>query len=195
MQASEWPSWRVTEGTDLGVLVALYLRGALGVRAPEQLPSLRGAPTGAEASDVLAAQWLQYWDMTVEPLAHPADEPLELVDGFGDLVAVPESSVRLATAIAPLAPAALEFADAALRRLNLEQHGRGSGGVWNSLVRDEERRLGRPAHPFVLNVQILPFAQRGLWRIGELTIAVSDGLRGDVAAYGKAVRPIVADLV
>lgn len=185
----------MAEGSDLSVLVALYLRTRLGVRPPEELPALRGVTPAGEATDELAAQWLQYWNMTVEPLAHPADEPLELVDGFGDLVAVPASSVRLATAIAPLAPAALEFADAALRRLNLEQHARGAGDVWSGLVRDEEKRVGRPAHPFALSVQVLPLTQRGIWWIGELTIAVTDGLRGDGPAFGKAIRPIVADLI
>jgi len=44
-------------------------------------------------------------------------------------------------------------------------------------------------------LQVLPLTQRGIWWIGELTIAVTDGLRDDVAAFGKAIRPIIADLV
>lgn len=195
MQASERPSWRVTEGADLGVLVALYLRTTLGVRPPEELPALRGVIPAGEADDEVTTQWLQYWRMTVEPLAHPADEPLELVDGFRDLVALPVSAVRLAEAIAPLAPAALAFADAARGRLMLEQRARAADLVWTQLVRDEEKRAGRPAHPFALNVQLLPLTQRGIWWIGDLSIAVSDGLRGDAPAFGKAIRPIVADLL
>lgn len=189
------PSWRVTEGTDLGVLVALYLRTTLGVRPPEELPALRGVTPGGEASPEVADQWLRHWRMTVEPLAHPADEPLELVEEFGSLVALPRSAAALAAAIRPLAPAALEYAAAARNRLRLAQQGRVGDATWTNLVRDEEKRAGRSAHPFVLAVQELPLTQRGIWWIGELTIAVSDGLRGDAPAFGKAIRPIVADLI
>jgi len=185
----------VTEGTDLGVLVALYLRTTLGVRPPEELPALRGVTPAGEASPEIADQWLRYWRMTVEPVAHPADEPLELVEEFGSLVALPRSAEPLAAAIRPLAPAALEFAAAARQRLRLAQQGRAGDLIWTNLVRDEERRAGRPAHPFVLAVQELPLTQRGIWWIGELTIAVSDGLRGDAPAFGKAIRPIVAELI
>ncbi|WP_261165476.1 zinc-binding alcohol dehydrogenase [Microbacterium sp. Marseille-Q6965] len=195
MQRGEAPTWQVTESTDLGVLIALYLRGALGVRTPEQLPPLRGVPAGGPASDELAAQWLRYWEMTVEPLAHPAGAPLELVPGFETHVALPAEAAALRRAIEPLAAPALAYADAAHERQRLEQRGRVNDLTWPHAVRTEERRIGRAAHPFVLNVQILPFAQRGIWRLGELTIAVSDGLRGDVAAFGSAIRPIVADLL
>ena len=62
---------------------------------------------------------------------------------------------------------------------------------------------GGPADPitvagasgsFELNVQVLPPSQRGLWWIGSLTVAVTDGLRGDVAAFDAAIHPIIAEL-
>jgi hypothetical protein len=40
--AAEAPSWVVREDAALPVLVALYLRQALGIRHPEELPHLRG---------------------------------------------------------------------------------------------------------------------------------------------------------
>ena len=43
-------------------------------------------------------------------------------------------------------------------------------------------------------VQILPMTQRGVWWIGALTIAVTDGLRHDVAAFDTAIAPIIADI-
>jgi len=195
MQRGAEPSWQVREDADHAVLIALYLRTALGVRRPDELPPLRGVAAQADASDELAEQWLRYWDMTVEPVAHPADGPLELVPGFAHFVALPRSAAALRTAIEPLAGPAMAYARRAHERQALESRGRAGDASWAGGVRNEERRIGRPAHPFVLKVQVLPFTQRGIWWIGELTIAVTDGLRDDVAAFGKAIRPILADVV
>jgi len=41
---------------------------------------------------------------------------------------------------------------------------------------------------------VLPFTQRGVWWIGARTIAVTDGLRGDIVAFDAAVAPIIADI-
>ena len=43
-------------------------------------------------------------------------------------------------------------------------------------------------------MQVLPLTQRGVWWIGSLTIAVTDGLRGDVAAFDSAIHPNIAEL-
>lgn len=188
-------SWQVRESTDHAVLAALFLRAALGVRDPVELPQLRGAPHGEEEAPAeLAAQWRQYWDMTVEPEAHPADVPLELVPGFDTLVALPMTSEVLRRAAAPFADQTLTFVRLAHDRQGYARWGH-SDAAWSTAVREEEKRIGRPAHPFVLRVQVLPFTQRGIWRIGALTVAVSDSLRRDVAAFGRAIRPIVTDLV
>ena len=61
-------------------------------------------------------------------------------------------------------------------------------------IAEYERQVGRRAHSFELNVQVLPLTQRGVWWIGSLTIAVTDGLRGDVAAFDAAIHPIIAEL-
>ena len=54
--------------------------------------------------------------------------------------------------------------------------------------------MGRRAHSFELNVQVLPFSQRGIWWIGALSVAVTDGLRRDVVAFDAAIRPVIAEL-
>ena len=43
-------------------------------------------------------------------------------------------------------------------------------------------------------MQVLPFAQRGIWWIGALSVAVTDGLRRDVVAFDAAMRPVIAEL-
>lgn len=189
---------RVRETTDHAVLAALYLRSALGVRDPRELPPLRGVTPAERDADVeVARQWTEYWRMTVEPEAHPSDVPLELVPGFDTLVALPVTSQALLAAAAPHADAALDFVRRAHDRIRIGQRLRVDDPLapYEGAIADEERRLGRPAHPFALRVQVLPLTQRGIWWIGELTIAVTDGLRDDVAAFGKAIRPIIADLV
>ncbi|RCS60184.1 hypothetical protein [Microbacterium sp. JB110] len=186
-------SWRVNEGTDSAVLAALYLRSALGIRIPAELPPLRETPTSMEpAGEELEAQWHQFWQMTVEPEAHPADVPLDLVDGFGTLIALPRTAEVLRRAAAPLAADVLAFVERTQQRL--EAADQTTDLTWTNAVQAEEQRRGRAASPFRLRVQILPFAQRGAWWIGQLTIAVSDGLRGDVVAFGSTIRPIVADV-
>ena len=43
-------------------------------------------------------------------------------------------------------------------------------------------------------MQVLPFSQRGIWWIGALTVAVTDGLRRDIVAFDAAIRPVIAEL-
>ena len=43
-------------------------------------------------------------------------------------------------------------------------------------------------------MQVLPLSQRGIWWIGDLTVAVTDGLRRDVVAFDSAIRPVIAEL-
>lgn len=206
MAASGGPEWVVREDAAAPVLVALYLRQVLGVRSPEALPPLRAlvgaevpAPTGfdAAAGDELERQWRGYWDMTVEPQAHPSTVPLELIEGFETLVALPvEGFEALRAAIEPYASAAVAYARTAHARYAAHT-GPGAGSAYRgyaSAIAQHERVVGRRAHSFELNVQVLPLAQRGVWWIGALTIAVTDGLRGDVVAFDKAIGPVIAEL-
>ncbi|GAA1954622.1 zinc-binding alcohol dehydrogenase [Microbacterium deminutum] len=194
------PEWLIREDASQPVLLALYLRQVLGIRSPDELPHLRGIPPRAndrneEAQAQLERQWREYWAMTVEPQAHPSPVPLELVDEFDTLVALPsQGSEALRAALVPHAREALAFAQSAHARYRKDA---GSGAAYRayaSAIAEHERQVGRRAHSFELNVQVLPLSQRGVWWIGSLTVAVTDGLRGDVVAFDAAIHPIIAEL-
>jgi hypothetical protein len=196
------PQWLIREDASVPVLVALALRQLLGIRAPLDLPSLRDlsvrAPDAADAPPEVEAQWQGYWDMTVEPRAHHSGVPLELVDGFDTLVALPASGAEaLSAAIRPHAGTALRYATAAHDRYvgSMKSHTGGDAyRAYASAIAEFERDIGRRAHSFELNVQVLPLSQRGIWWIGDLTVAVTDGLRRDVVAFDSAIRPVIAEL-
>lgn len=197
------PEWVIREDAAQPVLVALYLRQVLGIRSPEELPALRRVPpplvderTDA-ARELLEREWRSYWALTVEPQAHPSPVPLELVDGFGTLVALPvEGADALRAAIGRHADDAVDFARLAHDRYARESAARPgvSYRAYASAIAAHERVVGRRAHSFELNVQVLPLAQRGVWWIGSLTVAVTDGLRSDVVAFDTAIHPIIAEL-
>lgn len=195
-------AWVIREDASRPVLIALYLRHVLGLREPAELPSLRGLPLipterDPEEQERLEREWASFWAMTVEPQAHPSPVPLELVDGFDTLVALPEGAAdTLREAMAPFAHDALAYADRAhqaYRRLATDTPG-ASYRAYASAIAEHERNVGRRAHAFELNVQVLPLTQRGVWWIGALTVAVTDGLRGDVSAFDAAIHPIIAEL-
>ena len=199
---SDKPQWLIREDASVPVLVALALRQELGVRTPEDLPVLRDltvrAPDAVDATPELEKQWRDYWDMTVEPRAHPASVPLELIEGFDTRVALPQAGAEeLRTAIAPFAQSSLTYARAAHRRYSDTMRHSAGGDAYRayaSAIAEFEREIGRRAHSFELNVQVLPFSQRGIWWIGALTVAVTDGLRRDVVAFDTAIRPVIAEL-
>jgi len=196
------PEWLIREDAGQPVLLALYLRQVLGIRSPDELPHLRGIPSrvndrNEEAQALLERQWREFWAMTVEPTAHPSPVPLELVDGFETLVALPsEGSDVLRDAIIPHAAEALAFSQSAHERYRKDAAAKPgvSYRAYASAIAEHERQVGRRAHSFELNVQVLPLTQRGVWWIGSLTIAVTDGLRGDVVAFDAAIHPIIAEL-
>lgn len=202
MDASNRPEWVVREDASAAVIVALYLRHVLGVRSPEELPSLRDVPPAEttrseDEQATLDRQWRAYWAMTVEPQAHPSPVPLDLVAGFETYAALPvEGFAELHAAISPYGAAAVAYARAAADRYSdAAQAGSGSSyRAYASAIAQHERQIGRRAHSFELNVQILPLSQRGVWWIGSLTIAVTDRLRTDVVAFDAAVGPIIADI-
>lgn len=199
MGAAGGPEWVVREDASLPVLVALGLRQRLGLRYPEELPELRGPVRGepGEFTDTttLERQWRTYWEMTVEPQAHPSPVPLELVDGFDMLVALPtEGFGELAAAITPLGQEVVADARIAHERYRASIGTGASYRAYASAIAQHERHVGRRAHAFELNVQVLPLAQRGVWWIGALTIAVTDSLRGDVVAFDAAIGPVIADI-
>lgn len=197
------PEWVIREDAAKSVLVALYLRQVLGIRSPDELPSLRRIPAPMIGFDPDAAharlerEWRVFWAMTVEPQAHPSPVPLELVDGFDGLVALPvDGADVLRRAITAHADDAVDFARLAHDRYSRESAARPgvSYRAYASAIAAHERTVGRRAHSFELNVQVLPLSQRGVWWIGSLTVAVTDGLRSDVVAFDTAIHPIIAEL-
>ncbi len=202
MAGAGTPEWLIREDAGEPVLVALYLRQVLGISSPDELPHLRGIPPrenhrDEQAQSLLERQWREYWAMTVEPQAHPSTVPLDLVDGFETLLALPvEGAEVLRAAITPHAAEARAFSQSAHARYRRDARA-GSGTAYRayaSAIAEHERQVGRRAHSFELNVQVLPLTQRGVWWIGSLTVAVTDGLRGDVAAFDAAIHPIIAEL-
>jgi len=202
MSGAGAPEWLIREDASQPVLLALYLRQAVGIRSPDELPHLRGIrprvnDRSPDEQAVLERQWREYWAMTVEPQAHPSAVPLDLVDGYDTLLALPtEGADELRAAVAPHASEAVAFAQSAYARYRRDAHS--DSGVayraYAAAIAEYERQVGRRAHSFELNVQVLPLAQRGVWWIGSLTIAVTDGLRGDIAAFDAAIHPIIAEL-
>ena len=196
------PEWLIREDAGQPVLLALYLRQVLGIRSPDELPHLRGIPPrvndrSEESQALLERQWREFWAMTVEPQAHPSPVPLELVDGFETLVALPaEGADVLREAITPHAAEAIAYSQSAHSRYAKDAGAKPgvSYRAYASAIAEHERQVGRRAHSFELNVQVLPLTQRGVWWIGSLTIAVTDGLRGDVVAFDAAIHPIIAEL-
>ena len=94
--------------------------------------------------------------MTVEPTAHPSPVPLELVDGFATLVALPsQGSDVLRSAITPYAAEALAFSvvlqateavvGVAVGFLFLVAEGVGFGALRRQA--EEEERRSRPPAP------------------------------------------------
>lgn len=194
--------WVIREEASHAVMVALYARQALGIRGRHDLPTLRNAPIAApirsdREHDALERQWRLYWDLTVEPRAHTHSGPLDLVDGFGDFVALPVTDAdELRAAMVPLAPAAMAYAAEASQRYSDESSRRGGEArrPYVNAMSTLHRTTGRSANDFELNVEVLPLSQRGVWWIGALTIAITDSVRSDVVAFDSALSAVVDEI-
>lgn len=202
MASEEETQWVIREETSPAVVLALYLRQALGLRSHHDVPNLRDAPVVEPArwekqQHELEKQWQQFWDMTVEPLAHTGAGPLELVDGYDTLLALPTNGTdELRDEIVPLADAAMAYATESTRKHNDAMSRMGEEGKrpYINAISARAHDTGRPARPFELNIHILPLTQRGIWWIGSLSVAVTDTLRTDRVAYDSAIAPIIAEL-
>ena len=202
MQPGGTPSWVIRENASRPVLLALYLREVLGIASPLELPRLRdvgvvGARLEIDQHDRLEQQWRAWWAMTVEPETHPSAVPLELVEAFDTDVALPNTgSEVLAAAIVPHAEASrawAEWAHDGYRNASAARRG-DSYRAYAGTIAEHEREIGRRAHSFELNVEVVPLTESGVWWIGDLTVAVTDSLRADAAAFDDAMHPIIAEL-
>ncbi|QAY72886.1 zinc-binding alcohol dehydrogenase [Agromyces protaetiae] len=196
------PSWVIRENASQPVLLALYLREALGIASPVDLPHLRdigpvGPPRSTDLQDAIERQWRAWWAMTVEPEAHPSPVPLELLDAYGTEIALPTSGAEeLAAALGPHAEASRAWAQWAhdtYRTVSATRRG-DSYRAYAGTIAEHEREVGRRAHSFELNVEVVPLVEPGVWWIGSMTVAVTDSLRADAAAFDEAIHPIIAEL-
>jgi hypothetical protein len=203
MRADGQPSWVIHEDSSIPVLLALWLRETLQIASPTDLPRLRGVPAGVQperdvdGQDRLERQWREWWAMTVEPEAHPSPVPLELIEEYGTWVALPSSGAEdLAAAIRPLHVAATSWVEWARSGYTKTATAKASNPyrAYAGTIAEHEREVGRRAHSFELHVEVLPLAESGVWWIGSLTVAVTDVLRTDAAAFDTAIHPIIAEI-
>jgi hypothetical protein len=180
--------WRATEDASREVLVALYVRDALGIVDPSGLPRLLGTglPDVAPLSDpALGWAWARWWASIVEPSSLMPEPPEELLDAWRSAIGRHLDSARTYASVA--------HDDRSIREAERMMAGLGDLTL-TELVAECEAETGRIA-AFDLRIEVLPLAEWGIWWIGETAIAVDEGLRNDVAAYRDALRPIVQRLL
>lgn len=187
------------EETSRAVLVALYLRDALGVPDPSGLPRLLGTalPVAEPPPDEFAWWWTRWWVSIVEPDADGWGVPLRTVDDEG-MVVVPESGADAYVAALrrhlddARTWADLVHADETERALDRTR--RGDPLVLAELVAEREADAGRAARPFRLRLEVLPLTVGSVWWIAEHAVAVDSQLRDDPLLFREAMRAIVAQL-
>ena len=187
--------WEAREDASREVLVALYLRDALGVVDPSGLPRLLGTglPAIETADDHTTYWWMRWWVSIVEPNARGWGTPLQMVDDEG-LVVLPETGAEsYIAAIRRHLDSARAWADVAHQQYAESMPHRQHLTVTET-VREREAELGRAANPFRLRIEVLPLTTAGLWWIGENAIAVDELLRDEPMMYADALRPIIAQL-
>ena len=193
--------WEAHEDASRAVLVALYLRDALGARDPSGLPRMLGTglPDAAPAADLITYWWMRWWISVVEPEARMWGVPLQEVDDAGLVVLPREGAEDYIAAIRTHLDDARTWADVASRAHSRDGDGEDGGAATISrsqeLVREHEAELGRPSRPFRLRIEVLPFAESGIWWIGDDAIAVDETTRYEPILYRDALAPIVAQVV
>ena len=179
--------WEAREDASRDVLVALYLRDALGIVDPSGLPRLLGTGLAdvPPPDDRLSYGWLRWWIPLVEPDAGP-------------LWQFPDGDDPFAAAVRPHLDSARAWADVAHQQHNgsvIARMQRPDDVVIQELVAEREAELGRVSHPFRLRIEILSLATSGIWWIGDDAIAVDETTRNEPILYRDALEPIVARLV
>jgi len=201
--------WQVTEDCPWDLLMALCLRDLAGMTdagepplpavAPAVLPSSSGALARSTlASSVqtdtaeLRAQWGAWWRRTAVRESRPVASALrpphfaefDRALALQDLV---ENNYEAAYAWS--AARFDEYTDSRTHR-----HASLTADVVD-VVRDREHTLRRQAGYFRLDLLVLPLASSGAWVVAPHTVAISQSLRDDSAAFRRWLRPIVHALV
>lgn len=192
--------WQVNEDCTPELLVALYLRDALGIDDPSGLPRLLGTglPAIRATDGELAAWWLRWWRTVLDPEQSEGwGVPLELVDHHPTVALPVEGAEIFVEAIRPHLDNAEIWAEvvSALYQERGMRRVQRDGLLWADAVRDREAELGRNTGFFRLRVEVLPLTTAGIWWIGERAIAVDDALRDDADAYRAALKPVIDRLV
>ena len=176
----------MTEDASRDVLVALYLRDALGIIDPSGLPRMLGTglPDDVEPADPrMAFGWMRWWIPLIEPDARGWELP-ESDDPFARAVRPHLDSARAWATVAHE-----QYNGSAIERM---QH---PDTVLSELVTESEQELGRDARPFRLRIEVLPLAASGIWWIADDVIAVDETTRNEPVLYRDALAPIVAQVV
>ncbi len=194
------PHWEAREDASRPVLVALYLRDALGARDPSGLPRMLGTglPAAPPAASLITYWWMRWWISVVEPEARSWGVPLQEVDDAGLVVLPREGAEDYIAAIRTHLDDARTWAGVASRAHSETEMARmrsGNDFTLQELVREHEAELGRPSRPFRLRIEVLPLAASGVWWIGDDTIAVDETTRNEPILYRDALASIVAQVV
>ena len=182
--------WEAREDASREVLVALYLRDALGIVDPSGLPRMfgTGLPETEPAEPAMAFGWMRWWIPLIEPDARGWGLPAD-----GDA-----GSDAFAAAVRRHLDSARAWATVAHEQHNGSVIGRMQRGgdlVIQELVREQEVALGRASRPFSLRIEVLPLVASGIWWIGDDAIAVDETTRNEPILYRDALAPVIAALV
>lgn len=178
------------------VLVALYLRDALGVVDPSGVPALRGTalPPVPAPPDPISWWWMRWWVSVVDRRGWGL--PLDLVDDDG-VVALPMHGAEQFTALVKHhLDDARTYAQVMRDVIEVGLIERAGGRhVVSEEVAALVASLGRPPRSSALRIEILPVVERGVWWIGDEVIAVSDELHADPDAFRVAIRPFLEQVI
>lgn len=184
VHAAGSPSWEVSEQTSREVLVALYVRDALGIVDASGLPRLLGTGLAevAPPDDLTGWRWTRWWISIVEP-----DAALPAVPGDDDgFRAILRRHIDDARTWAEVARSQSD------ERAAARAHGRAD--LIGDLVAEASRGLDRGIHPFRLRIELVPLVTPGVWWIGEDVLVVDDQLRDDPLLLPPALGPILRQL-
>ena len=180
--------WRAREDASRDVLVALYLRDALGIIDPSGLPRLLGTGLPAvppPSDDMVGWAWTRWWVGVVEPDSQMAPLPEDAATRWEPALRRHLDDARTFAGVAHD-----DYSIRLMERIMTD----GADLTLTELVAERELELGRQAEPFDLRIEVLPLTAAGIWWIADSAIAVDERLREDLPSYREALRPIVERL-
>ena len=179
--------WRASEDASRDVLVALYLRDALGIVDPSGLPRLLGTglPAVPPPDDVVGWAWTRWWVSVIEPDQNMPELPDDIAERWQPALRRHLDDARTFAGVAHD-----EYSIHTMERMMAD----GGDLTITELVAEREAEIGRVAE-FGLRIEILPLTTAGIWWIAESAIAVDEQLRDDLPSYRAALRPIIERLV